>query len=252
MQDGAGVVTYLTRDHLGSIREQVGSSGSVVLRRDYDPWGNLSAGASIAGWAFTGRENEPEVTGFYHRARYYRPTEGHFLTEDPAADSSVGSLYAYVANNPIKWVDPLGLVKWQCDVSVGTVNKRVGGGGGTVTASCESDCVGGRRVFAVYFGPILGLSFGPFKAGASNFKVDIYDDMESPWAVSLAGVFGYSSGGVTWGTGKSCSHVVMGHGSGYSCDASPKPDTGGIDIGVDWYLGGTYLLYSQNEVCACR
>ena len=55
---------------------------------------------------FTGRENDP--TGLYYlRARYYNPTWGRFISEDPIGLN--GNLYAYVNNDPLDLVDLLGL-----------------------------------------------------------------------------------------------------------------------------------------------
>jgi len=57
---------------------------------------------------FTGRENEG--TGlFYYRARYYHPTLGRFLSEDPIGIAGGFNFYAYVGNSPISYADPSGL-----------------------------------------------------------------------------------------------------------------------------------------------
>ena len=44
----------------------------------------------------------------YLRNRYYDPSIGRFITEDPARDGL--NWYVYCANNPINFIDPLGLV----------------------------------------------------------------------------------------------------------------------------------------------
>lgn len=45
-----------------------------------------------------------------NRARYYNPTTGRFLSEDPLGIMGSGTnLYAYANNNPINLNDPLGL-----------------------------------------------------------------------------------------------------------------------------------------------
>ena len=48
----------------------------------------------------------------YLRARWYDPTTGRFLTQDPFAGLSMAPTtqhpYAYVGNNAINWVDPSG------------------------------------------------------------------------------------------------------------------------------------------------
>jgi RHS repeat-associated protein len=61
-------------------------------------------------FAFTGRDRDEETGLQYHRARYYDPTPGRWLSEDPkgfaAGDSN---LDRYVKNAPIGLIDPSGL-----------------------------------------------------------------------------------------------------------------------------------------------
>lgn len=45
----------------------------------------------------------------YYRARYYDPTTGRFLSEDPTGFVAGLNFYAYVFNNPMINVDPEGL-----------------------------------------------------------------------------------------------------------------------------------------------
>ena len=76
-------------------------------------------------FTFTGREYDPETGLYYYRARYYDASTGRFISKDPigfyGGDTnlyryvdSVGkpietNLYAYAFNNPLKYIDPLGL-----------------------------------------------------------------------------------------------------------------------------------------------
>jgi len=106
-----GVTTYNVADHLGSLIRTTDTSGNPTLTRSYDPWGNLNAtSATVSGYAFTGREWDPETNLYNYRARYYDPTVGRFLSEDPIASSGYqAALYAYVDNRPVTLTDPLGL-----------------------------------------------------------------------------------------------------------------------------------------------
>ena len=46
----------------------------------------------------------------YYRARYYDPTIGTFISQDPISFSAGDpNLYRYVGNNPLNQVDPSGL-----------------------------------------------------------------------------------------------------------------------------------------------
>jgi RHS repeat-associated protein len=80
----------------------------VALTRQYDAWGNLQAGASEPGYAFTGREWDPEIGLYYYRARLYDPRVGRFNSEDPVRFRDGLTKYAYALSNPLRFVDPLG------------------------------------------------------------------------------------------------------------------------------------------------
>jgi RHS repeat-associated protein len=112
--DATGASSYYVRDHLGSMRQRTDSTGQVTLTRDYDPWGSGLAGPTVGGSAFTGREWDTEAGLYYYRARYYDPTVGRFMGEDPAAlGASVSgsdlNRYAYASNSPVVRIDPSGL-----------------------------------------------------------------------------------------------------------------------------------------------
>lgn len=49
-------------------------------------------------------------TGLYqYRARYYDPTIGRFISEDPKGFAAGQNFYTYVGNNPLNGNDPTGL-----------------------------------------------------------------------------------------------------------------------------------------------
>jgi len=103
-----GTLTYFHADGLGSIVKVTDTNGSVVLTRQYDAWGNLETGAADPGYAYTGREWDPETGLYYYRARYYDPKIGRFISEDPIGFLGGVNLYAYVDNRPTEMIDPLG------------------------------------------------------------------------------------------------------------------------------------------------
>jgi len=54
-----------------------------------------------------------EPNGFYYmRARYYDPSVGRFISEDPIGLEGGINLYAYVNGNPILGIDPTGLLSY--------------------------------------------------------------------------------------------------------------------------------------------
>jgi len=123
MWESGGTVTYYLADHLGSVVQTTDATGAVTLAREYDPYGRLLSGTAAGGYAYTGREWDPETELYYYRARYYDPVAGRYLSEDPInlAGGDV-NLYAYVAANPISFTDPSGLENVQFDVTVDPVD----------------------------------------------------------------------------------------------------------------------------------
>ena len=67
---------------------------------------NASAGTLTNPLQYTGREFDQETGLNYYRARYYDPSAGRFLSEDPIGFNGGIDFYAYVANNPVIFTDP--------------------------------------------------------------------------------------------------------------------------------------------------
>jgi RHS repeat-associated protein len=108
-KQGTNTETYLV-DGLGSTLALLDAAGSVQTEYTYDPFGKTAAtGAATNNSAqFTGRENDG--TGLYfYRSRYYSPSLQRFISEDPIGFGGGINMYAYVGNNPLNWIDPLGL-----------------------------------------------------------------------------------------------------------------------------------------------
>jgi RHS repeat-associated protein len=101
-----GTASYNVADHLGSVVRTTDSAGAPTLSREYDPWGNLLQGSTTPGYAYTGREWDPEIGLYYYRARSYDARSGRFLAEDSVRDTV--SLYVYARNNPLTYGDSLG------------------------------------------------------------------------------------------------------------------------------------------------
>jgi RHS repeat-associated protein len=107
--DDGSALSYFHADGLASVGKATSTAGGITLTRRYDAWGNLEVGASTSGYAFSGREHDPQTILYYYRARYYDPKIGRFLTEDPIGFAGGDNFYLYADINPTTLVDPFGL-----------------------------------------------------------------------------------------------------------------------------------------------
>jgi RHS repeat-associated protein len=62
-----------------------------------------------------GQYADQESGLYYNRQRYYDPEQGRYLTPDPLGAPNGPNRYAYVNYNPLKYVDPEGLVLFAFD-----------------------------------------------------------------------------------------------------------------------------------------
>jgi RHS repeat-associated protein len=110
-----GTVRYYHADAQGSIIDLTDGSGNVKTTYTCDPFGNvtISGETSDNPFQYTGRENDG--TGlYYYRARYYSPEMHRFISEDPIGfEGGDINFYVYIANNPVNYVDLLGLSGWR-------------------------------------------------------------------------------------------------------------------------------------------
>ncbi|MFQ5664069.1 MAG: RHS repeat domain-containing protein [Terriglobia bacterium] len=108
---------YPFKDHLGSLRVLLSQGGTAISQHDHYPFGGApNPQPSEESHQFTGQERDDETGLDYFIARHYASTFGRFLQPDPivitkerVTDPQGLNLYAYARNNPLKFVDPLGL-----------------------------------------------------------------------------------------------------------------------------------------------
>jgi RHS repeat-associated protein len=196
-EDGAGALSFLTADGLGSLTATTNAAGATTSAVRYDAWGNVEMG-SPSPYGFTGREPDAE-TGFgYYRARYYDPHLGRFISEDPIEFEAEVNFYAYARNSPIRYVDPTGTIIWH----VNEDDRQVGGvfpPGSTgiaqprVEPRCEEVCGKFNLVFHIY-ATITQRTASPSSGGAwyaawsqkhENWHRSAQRDNLIAWAASL-------------------------------------------------------------------
>jgi RHS repeat-associated protein len=115
--DAGGVVSWALADRLGSVRNLVSSAGAVTDHLEYNSFGRLVSESQAATdflFGYAGGVLDRETGLQYDNARYYDPSSGRFLSQDPLSFSAGdANLYRYVGNHPTNATDPSGL---QCGV----------------------------------------------------------------------------------------------------------------------------------------
>ena len=123
-----GQFYWTHNDHLGSTRKLTNTSGVVVYRAEYDPFGQLlmeTGSVSLNSHKFTGYERD-WATGLDNaNARMFASLRGRFMQSDPVTQGCGGNApdilagadkrlpeslnrYNYVVNDPVNRTDPGG------------------------------------------------------------------------------------------------------------------------------------------------
>jgi RHS repeat-associated protein len=153
---------FLIKDHLGSTRLDTlypySGPSSVYDNMDYLPFGEQIAGGSATTHKFTGKERDSESGLDNFGARFDATSLGRFVSPDPAGGMRLVpqslNLYAYVLNNPMRFIDPLGL--WHCDWGNGESDDTEANGGAS-KADCKDQ---GGASWVIDDGDSEGISAG--------------------------------------------------------------------------------------------
>jgi len=104
-------IFFYEADGLGSVTSLTDPTGAVAATYTYDSFGFLtgSTGSATNWFRYTARQFDSDTALYYYRARYYDPTVGRFISEDPIRVRGGINFYPYVHNNSVNVTDPLGL-----------------------------------------------------------------------------------------------------------------------------------------------
>jgi len=83
-----GTVLYYRQYHLGSSRLVTDSSENRAWTRNYEPYSPLSGGSTAERWLYAGKSLDSLTGLYYFGARYYDPSIGRFIAEDPLSGAS--------------------------------------------------------------------------------------------------------------------------------------------------------------------
>ena len=120
-------LAYFHLDHLGTPIEMTDRAGKTVWEATYQAWGEVEmvSGSLKQPFRFQGQYFDEESGLHYNRFRYYDPSSGRFVSQDPIRLLGGFNLYEY-APNPISWLDPLGLCKRK-SINIEQIIKKYGG-----------------------------------------------------------------------------------------------------------------------------
>ncbi|MEK2644828.1 RHS repeat domain-containing protein [Bdellovibrio sp. BCCA] len=187
-------------DHLGSPRLVVKmSDGSIAQRMDHDEFGRVTVNTSadFTPFGFAGGLYDQQTGLVRFGARDYDPETGRWTSKDPILFKGGDvNIFGYVQNDPVNFVDPIGL--WSIQASIFT------GAGGSITIGADNSS--GRPFITLRFGYGIGVGASYDEKGSSpvpqcpqngpNASIGLYGDASvtnGPHEVGVSGGGGVSS-----------------------------------------------------------
>jgi RHS repeat-associated protein len=116
-----GVPDYLHNDHLGTLRQTTGTTGSAGTGRVFTAFGERLPGSAtdrfgyVGAWGYQSTpipesQNPDTAFPYLHVGhRYYDPSSGRFLQRDPIGIGGGTNVFSYVDSDSTSDIDPLGL-----------------------------------------------------------------------------------------------------------------------------------------------
>lgn len=236
VDEGGSNPYYYHLDSLGSVVAVSNATGGLAESYNYDVYGkptirngsgNVIAKSAISNlFMFTARPYIDEARLYHLRARAYSPALGRFLQMDPAGQLRGGlNLYAYVKNNPVNSVDPLGLGIW---VSLGA---------GLITGAAIF-LTGGGALVIIAGGALAGVGTNLTYEG---YYLEGYKNPCFPWLWTAAeGAVGGATGAVV---GAALAEVVVAETAGSTAAVATA------EQGYSGYLiGETYSAFKAGQL----
>jgi RHS repeat-associated protein len=118
-------LTWLHANHLNAPEVATDANGQVIWQAEYAAFGRAKVKTSTSftlNLRLPGQYEDAETGLHYNRQRYYNPESGSYLTPDPSGAPDGPNRYSYVRYNPLKYVDPDGLVLFAFDGTGNTNN----------------------------------------------------------------------------------------------------------------------------------
>jgi RHS repeat-associated protein len=111
--DGNGNSAFYLTDNLGSVRELVNVNGGVLDALTYDSYGNILTETNAANgdrFKYAYGQYDAGLNLYLFDHRWYTPSAGRFLSEDPLGLVPDINPSRYVGNSPLSATDPSGTI----------------------------------------------------------------------------------------------------------------------------------------------
>lgn len=237
-----------TYDPQGNVVQVIDSDAQIVATMAYDAYGNPLNGSSTNPTPYgyggqAGYYTDSETGLILATYRYYDPQEGRWINRDPIGYAGGMNLYRYCGNNPVNYLDPLGLYSWAdfaWDINhAGLIahylipDYYVLGGGFWGYGQVAIDRYG--RIYVGIGGSLSYLNFASLHAGYVDYAAPCVSNMSN-----REQLFQFLRGnGTTVGGG-----FVIGGGMTYGGDYKNFKRGWGREVGFDFPGGGVTHTYS--------
>ena len=115
----------------------------------YSAFGEELTSAKLSPWRFSSKRIEDEIGLVFFGRRYYLPTLGRWVTQDPQGFDDGPNLYTYLSNCPLVRIDPYGLMSFDWSLP-------------------DDYTVLGRRAIGTFFGQGLPKDYSCFENPFNN------------------------------------------------------------------------------------
>ena len=101
-------------DGKGNVTALLDSTGATAAQYKYDDFGKLVAESATLNqpFQFSTKRYDPDTGLVYYGYRFYNPAIERWMNRDPLGEEGGINLYGFTGNNPVNWIDPWGLIKY--------------------------------------------------------------------------------------------------------------------------------------------